>query len=425
MILRKVPNYILVGTFLFIVSMVLLYSNIIIYSLNFYKPRPAYWDLTNGINPLWNCFKSSGLKLFSLDSVTFPSLESCRNFNYGYFSVASFGLFHIISRNQNFWGVLQVFTFCILIGRTFFDGENKKGSILIFILALGSPGIFLLEASGNMDIQIVSLILLALLFFRRGNVKFAVLLISLSALFKFYSSPLLLIFTLILKKKNDRIFGFTLMLITGFIIIFQMLWTPIPPFPGGAQNKFGAMIIGNYMRKAGFSVSNFQGEILGIFIVLLFVLILFIFRFKSSSYIKSTPDLTSDLEEIRYRHLYFFVMALTSIVCYFSALSVDYRLVFVSLAGLSLLQLNQEKVRIATKFFPYVFFVSLWFVFPFAYLSKYFGKDLQPIGDIALMATIAYFIFQSIFSLKFLIKENFLQIQIPTWVPLKSRKSIF
>lgn len=404
--LRSSPNYLFVGIVFFALSLLLLYSNIIIYSLNFYKPRPPYWDLTNGINPLWNCFRHSGLKLFSLEPSTFPSLEGCRNFNYGYFSLFSFGIFHIISNNQIFWGILQIATFSFFFSKVYFDLGYKRSEFFIAFLALLSPGIFLLEASGNMDIQIAILILTALLFFRRGNVGVALVLVCISALFKFYTSPLLLILTLLAKKRKKRILGIGLIFLTGSMVIFQMIWTPLPPFPGGAQNKFGAMIIGNYMRKAGVTVTNTVGEILGVLLVLLLVAIFFFLRNSESDLMNSDNQSPSISAKIEFEQLTFLLMGGTSIVCYFAALSVDYRLVFVALAGITLLRLEQVKVKFATRLFPLFWLVSLWFTFPFAYLSKYIGSDLQPIGDIAMIVTMAYFIFQGINTFKFLYRRG-------------------
>jgi hypothetical protein len=391
------PALILAGALFSLLSFVILYSNLPILSFSSYKPRPHYWDLHFGMTFLWDCFQESGLQIFSVDPNTFPSLATCRNFNYGYFSVASFGLFRTISTNPVFWGVLQILVFGFVLARTYL--LKMERSVLVFsIFALFSPGIFLLEASGNMDMEIVIFILLAGICIQNGKDKIALTLICITALFKFYTAPILLIVTFFSKKRTSQIYGVFLMLITGGAILYQMIQMPIPPFPIGAQNKFGAMIIANYSRKAGVEMNQGQGQILGIILLIAVLgIIFFFYRTSKQTRIQSLENVTHQDEFLL---LNFLVMATTSVVCYTYTMNVDYRLVFVALAGISLLQINQVKITYATSLFPYFWLTSLWLSFPFAYLSKYIGFDLQPIGDVALIGTISYFIFQAFFVFK-------------------------
>jgi hypothetical protein len=266
MINRKITGIILAGALFSLFSFFILHSNLPILSFDSYKPRPPYWDLDFGINSIWDCFQESGLQLFSVDPNTFPSLANCRNFNYGYFSVTSFGLFRTISANTLFWGVLQILVFGFLLARTYLN-KIEKSKLVLSILALISPGIFLLQASGNMDLEIIIFLLLAGIYFQNGKNKIALTLICITALLKFYTAPVLLIVTFFSKKRFSRIYGLLLMFITGITILFQMIQMPIPPFPIGAQNKFGAMIIANYARKAGVEMNQGQGQVLGIILL--------------------------------------------------------------------------------------------------------------------------------------------------------------
>jgi hypothetical protein len=393
---RKIPSYILVGAIFAMFSLSVLYSNLVIFSLDSYKPRLPYWDLNSGINPLWNCFQESGLKLFSIDLNTFPSLETCRNFNYGYFSLASFGIFNLITTNATFWGVLQILVFSLIVAKSYFFKMNKS-KMIFATLALFSPGIFLLEASGNMDTQIVILLLFSVLLFQNKREKLSLTLICITALFKFYTSPLLLILTFLTKEKGSKKYGIFLIIATAATILYQMIHTPIPPFPAGAQNKFGAMIFGNYARKAGVDISQGQGEFLGILLVLIMLVIMFFLHRTTDQRTVQGYSIHND-----FLPLNFLILSGAAIVCYFTALSVDYRLTFVALAGIALIQFNQVQIKYMTKLFPYVWLSSLWFSFPFSLLSKYIGLDLQPIGDIAMVGTMSYFIFQSIFIFKLL-----------------------
>ena len=67
------------------------------------------------------------------------------------------------------------------------------------------------------------------------------------------------------------------------------------------------------------------------------------------------------------------------------------------MAGIGLQGLPEVKVKYISSVFPYVWLLSLWIVFPFADFKKYIGLDLQPLGDIFMIGTIAYFIFQGFY----------------------------
>ena len=400
MINRKTTGFILAGALFSLFSFAILHSNLPILSFDSYKPRPPYWALDFGISSIWDCFQESGLQIFSVDPNTFPSLASCRNFNYGYFSVTSFGLLRIISANTVFWGVLQTLVFGFVLARTYLY-KIEKTKLVLSILALFSPGIFLLEASGNMDMEIVIFLLLAGICSQNGKDKIALTLICITALFKFYTAPILLIVTFFSKKRSSRIYGVMLLFVTGSTILYQMIQMPIPPFPIGAQNKFGAMIIANYSRKAGIEMNQTQGQVLGIVLLIAVLGAMYFFHRTSEQIQKEKLENVTHQDE--FLLLNFLVMATTSVVCYTYTMNVDYRLVFVALAGVSLLQVNQVNVKYFTSLFPYIWLTSLWLSFPFAYLSKYIGFDLQPIGDIALIGTISYFIFQAFFVFKILL----------------------
>jgi hypothetical protein len=104
----------------------------------------------------------------------------------------------------------------------------------------------------------------------------------------------------------------------------------------------------------------------------------------------------------------FVLTASASIACYIPALNVDYRLTFVALSGMALFKLPQVRVKFVSSLFPYVWLTSLWVVFPFAGLKQYIGIDLQPLGDIAMIGTMAYFAFQLVFAIKQIRHSSFI-----------------
>ena len=400
MFLKRIfKNEFIVILFFLTINVTLLYSNIGFYSFANYKPRPEFWDLYNTTG-LWSCFKSVGLDLFLSTS---SPLDICRNFNYGYFSMLSMGLTNSISGSIKFWGFLQIAVFSFLVVKVYFR-ENLMYQKNIYLFALFSPGIFLLYTSGNMDIQIICLLLIAGQFIASGKEKFGLTLICITALLKFYTAPILLIALLLVKRKNSRVYGSMLIFFTASLILYQLIKTPPTAFPDGAQNKFGTGIFDNYARKAGVHMSKLQGEFLGmVLLILSILLIIFCYKKFNKSDAKFLVKLTIKEEMLSVN---FLIMAGTSIVCYLAALNVDYRLTFVALAGIALFSLPELKVKYISSVFPYVWLLSLWIVFPFADFKEYIGLDLQPLGDFFMIGTIAYFIFQGFYILTNL-KRNY------------------
>jgi hypothetical protein len=396
---RIFKNQLVMIFFFYIAIVALLYSNFGFYSFAEYKPRPEFWDLNNA--PMWwDCYKNVGLNVFLS---TESPLDVCRNFNYGYFSMVSMGLTTSLYSGVKFWGFLQIIVFVFLLVKIYFC-DVLKHQKYIFLLALFSPGLFLLYTSGNMDMQIICALLIANRLIVSGKEKRGLTLICITALLKFYTAPILLITTLIVKRKNSRAYGSMLIFCTASIILYQLIKTPPTAFPDGAQNKFGSGIFDNYARKAGIDMSKFQGELLGL-LFLFVALFLIIF-----CYYKYTPlkDNTS-LKLSKLQHmlaLNYLMMAGTSIACYLGGLNVDYRLTFIALAGIALFQIPHTRVKFVSALYPYFWMLSLWIAYPFANFKKFIGLDLQPLGDIFMISTIAYFIFQGFFLFKLLVSSN-------------------
>ena len=182
-----------------------------------------------------------------------------------------------------------------------------------------------------------------------------------------------------------------------------MITNPLPPFPNGAQNKFGLGIFDNYLRKIGINATELAGEVLGI-VLLIMCFLTIVYYHKKFGKIQTLQVNFTKRQELLY--INFLIISATSICCYLAALNVDYRLTFIALAGTALLQIPHIKVKYISAIFPYVWLLSIWVVFPFAALKKYLGIDIQPIGDILMIGTISYFIFQGFFIFKLIKHRN-------------------
>jgi len=390
MLKKRNLTYIFISALILSSYILLLNSGLPYVSLKSYSPMLNFWDLNSGMNNLWECYKNVGLDLFSYESSTFPSLSTCHNFNYGYFSLVSFGFTHLLSQNVLFWGYLQISLFTLLVVKIYMLDKHPV-HVSISVLALYSPGIFILFASGNMDIQIIILLLISSFLIISKKEKIALSLICITALFKFYTAPII-VMTLFLLKKRSKTYCYILTFVTFSVICYQFFTHPLTSLGrNGAQAKFGMGILDNYLRKAGVQFSDFQGEILGATLLILsFLTIVFCYK-KLTITPKPIGNLSKNQELLC---INFLIMSGTSVTCYMFSLNVDYRLTFIALSGLALLQLPYTKVKYISAIFPYFWLLSLWIAFPFNAFKKYIGIDLQPIGDITMIATISYFIFQ-------------------------------
>ena len=400
--MSRLLKYPLVNFPLLISYYILLVHGSGFFSFDYYKPRFYFWDLNNGLL-FWECYKKVGLDVFLTTESTLSILESCRNFNYGYFSLMYFGVIHFITKNTILLGIIQIVVFVYLVVLLYFRKDSLIKNYYL-ILALFSPGFFLLFASGNMDILILIFLLISVILIASDKEKTAICLIGVSALFKFYTVPVLFIAILIVNQRKAKIFGSIVLLITGFIITYQFAVTPPSTFGDGAQNKFGLGIFDNYARKLGFSASNIQGEIFGFLILSgsIFFIYYCFKKFKVGS-IYSGNILT--FSQVIHRNI-FLLMAGAAVFCYLFTLNVDYRLVYIALAGLSLMQLPSIKVHFVSRIFPFIWLLSIWICFPFQELKKYFVVDLQPLGDLTLIGTMSYFVFQGYYILKLVINRH-------------------
>ena len=394
---RNIVNYPLVIIPLISLNLLLLNSNVGFYDFSYYLPRIPFWDLQAGINVVWPCYQKIGFDLFILNVDTFPSINSCSNYNYGYFSVFAFGFISLLNSSAVVVGFVQVFIFLFLVSKIYF-AKNRLGKDFLVMVALFSPGVILLEVSGNLDIQIVNLLLLANITLNSGKEKFTLSLICLTSFLKFYTAPILFLACFFVKRRNSRIYGFFLSLFTAMGFSYQFAKTPLTPFVDGAQNKFGAEILDNYARRLGFNLSSFQGELIGLF-SLLAVFFFIVFCYKKFKVINVTNFKSLALHS-EMLLINFIFMAGTSVILYVTALNVDYKLTFIALAGIALIRLPQIRVKFISNAFPYIWLTSLWFSFPVSSISSQIHLDLQPIGDLAMIITIAYFMFQGVLAIK-------------------------
>jgi hypothetical protein len=157
---------------------------------------PIYRDLESVLIAA-RCYERIG------DSV-YSTVETC-GYQYGIFLLQFIQFFNLDSINLVLLGGFFVLlVFLILLGVAVFSVKNTRQAVVAFLLVT-SPGPWLLFERGNIDILIIPLISLAAIFINSRLSIVAILLIAVTALMKFYTLPLLLVYILIEKRVFFRV----------------------------------------------------------------------------------------------------------------------------------------------------------------------------------------------------------------------------
>jgi hypothetical protein len=153
------------------------------------------------------------------------------------------------------------------------------------------------------------------------------LLLSLSALFKYYSAPLLVFFLLEQKRLALRLTFSGIILIIA-LIIYRNIQRVEAEFFAAVGGGFGNMSLGLWIRNNGFPVSFLIINLTGIAALGIIWVITRKFSNSSAVLMPETPD---KLNKFILLHGSIFVS------CYLMGMNFDYRLIFGLSAGVALL----------------------------------------------------------------------------------------
>jgi hypothetical protein len=172
---------------------------------------PIYRDLDSVLIAA-RCYERIG------DSV-YSTVETC-GYQYGIFLLQFIQFFNLDTVNLVLLGGFFVLlVFLILLGVAVLSVSTTRQAVVGFLLVT-SPGPWLLFERGNIDILIIPLILLAAVFINSRLSIVALFFIAVTALMKFYTLPLLLIYILIEKRVFLRIVaGISIFAVTPLILL--------------------------------------------------------------------------------------------------------------------------------------------------------------------------------------------------------------
>lgn len=272
---------------------------------------------------------------------------------------------------------------------SFSNTNNSKSKKFASFIILLSPGFWLLLERGNIDSVILIMVLIAAYSKMNSKEVTSIILISITALFKFYTLPLIYII-----HHHSRSYIRWLALISTLFVAAYSLQTviSIPQFPSTWYVSFGSPSMGLYYNLAVEhlqlslpSVSTVIAQMAGV--IILFGLVLFILKKIS---IQTYSESGSDEVEIKvFKNLFIFFGSLHAI-CFIAGMSYDYRLSFASIALIALM--NIIKSEILVRCFVTASALSMWLsCFDFGVRGLPFVL-MQFIGDLLLFPLTAFVI---------------------------------
>jgi hypothetical protein len=269
-------------------------------------------------------------------------------------------------------------------------GAKQRVTNLHIFVYLASPAFWLLFERGNFDLLVFFLVFLAIMTIRTRIEILGIIFVGISALFKFYTLPLLLLIPFLTDKRFIKISS----IVTFITLLPFILWniTLVKTFPNPTFAAFGSPSFGLWVNffswrynldlKMSDSIAHLSGLI--IFICLTIVL-------TRSGYLQKKLDLRWSTVKLRKIDLTYLFFSATYLICYLAGMNFDYRLIFL-IASLIICSIANPTL-FQNAFFQLIAHASIWFTFFFFGATGAIPVILALIGNIAqgMMAVILAF----------------------------------
>jgi hypothetical protein len=317
---------------------------VVIYLFNFFLNWPvSRWSDTSTGSYLFTDFET--LLIWATDcrvNVGFPHLfsvysqieasETCSGFTYGTTLII---LLSILPINLEFYvgvalalGVFSVFALGCYLSSSYRMSFSQTALVTV---AFFSPGTYLLFERGNLDLQILLLVLMAAALLARGIYLPAYLVLLVATLLKFYTLPVMVLISLLAKNVRERILTTVLTSLTLAWIIFDYSRGPILHVYGPLQ--FGYPVLDHYFEWLEISVQLLPSVIGFLAPWLVWALLVLVEKKAGNLY---RTKLRKSLGALEGDYAFIFT-AVTFCAMFFVGLNYDYRLVFVAVAGVGLI----------------------------------------------------------------------------------------
>lgn len=340
---------------------------------------PTFLDLRLVLKSA-DCYKDYGVKVFSP-----VSTDPCSGYIYGSKLLSTINFFHIGRVPPIVLGLLFIFLISTIL--IFFIAVGK-GKFQFFKVAITtSPPVWLLTERGNLDAFIVLLVFTSALLISRNKLMASLCLMLLSALFKFYTLPLLPIIVVMIKTWFVRILASVLVAIAGSVVLLDI--RKISFFGENNFISFGLKVLLDWIQ---ISASRFfptyqieMGE--NLFHVLMLMHVIAISIVSALLFRKFEMSRFMIKDNSGSFHFWAFIFFTTIFVsCYYLGTSYDYRLVFLVVAMCA-----YENLTSIPRLIKFLTITSLWFSCMLWGANNFLSTGIQIFGDLAL-APLAIFL---------------------------------
>jgi hypothetical protein len=237
-------------------------------------------------------------------------------------------------------GLATVVMIALLIGVNL---GSSKAKLAIAAAAVFSPGVFLLFERANFDLLMAMGVMVGGYLLSRGRFFSGLLIIGLTSVLKYYTVPLLIVAPFLFGKGPKQI-GLGSAISLAISIYAAWDYSQLPRVPGFGYAQFGSAVLPHYFAHMGLEVSNLFS--IGFGIVMPLLLGLLVFRYskqQGNTLILGSWFRFNNLSN----SLAFISLSTVFVSCFFAGLNFDYRLVFLAVPGVILLQsANGERVKL-------------------------------------------------------------------------------
>lgn len=290
------------------------------------KYRDTSWVLQDA-----DCYREIGSKIYGLQSE-----KECPGYLYGRPLLEVLNFLHV-GESDLLPAVFMMRAFfaaslSILIIKI---SSNFVERFLFSALVLFSPGVQLMMYNSNVDLLIFAMVVIGFLLIQWKFPTLGLTLVFLSGLMKFYTIPLLLLFIFLIPKKRIKILSF-LMFVIASVSAVSDLRLMEEKIPSSGYGQFGFTIFVKYLEEVGTEVSITSTYFVSSIIFLATTaLVIWLTRHLKST---DTPKMVAD-------KALFLVLTTVFISCFFTGLSYDPRLIYLTIAGFQLIIASQAGIH--------------------------------------------------------------------------------
>ena len=317
---------------------------------------PELGDLRFVLDGYYVCQSGDSLELN--DAIGVVITNFCPQYIYGrtlFFVTWFLGEFSDLGKSVYEISILLGVTLALTLGFLFSTDLIGRGARPWLVgLASFSPAMVFLYERTNFDVIMALMVMYAGYLVSKNRPLLAVLVIFLSALFKFYTLPLLWLFVIFFKSPVVKISSLVLASIASIVVIQDVQRiSSLVPDPGTYQ--FGFPVFEHYFDEVGLSHLAATVPLIG-FILPLVVALVLTLRKSGLPIFGITEHLGTQAPS---HELIKVMSSITFLACFFTGLSYDYRLVFLLLAGV-LYIISGDFTRVQERFLWALLLSALW-----------------------------------------------------------------